>query len=124
MSRADKYVPLEIGPTEDEARLRIRWKDGVASEYPEVMGTPAMPCAMITPNGLVPAVAQPMPYGTQIMPMATTASIFIASAMVTRIGISGRYSSPIPIVNEPRPNTIRVPAIRIHGAWPRRFTAP
>ena len=33
MSRADKYVPLEIGPTEDEARLRIRWKDGVASEY-------------------------------------------------------------------------------------------
>ena len=33
MSPADKYVPLEIGPTEDEARLRISWKDGVASQY-------------------------------------------------------------------------------------------
>ena len=31
MSAEDKYVPLEIVPTEDEARLRIRWKDGVAS---------------------------------------------------------------------------------------------
>lgn len=29
----DKNVPLEIGPTEDEARLRIVWKDGVAAEY-------------------------------------------------------------------------------------------
>ena len=33
MSPLDKHVPLEIGPTEDEARLRIVWKDGVASEY-------------------------------------------------------------------------------------------
>ena len=33
MSPAEKCVPLEIGPTEDEARLRITWKDGVASEY-------------------------------------------------------------------------------------------
>jgi DUF971 family protein len=33
MSPAEKFVPLEIGPTPDEARLRIVWKDGVASEY-------------------------------------------------------------------------------------------
>ena len=33
MSPADRIVPLEIGPTQDEARLRIVWKDGVASEY-------------------------------------------------------------------------------------------
>ncbi len=33
MSPADKIVPLEIGPTADEARLRIVWKDGAASEY-------------------------------------------------------------------------------------------
>ncbi|HIF23492.1 MAG TPA: DUF971 domain-containing protein [Gemmatimonadetes bacterium] len=29
----DRHNPVEIGPTEDEARLRIEWKDGVASEY-------------------------------------------------------------------------------------------
>ncbi len=33
MSPAEKFVPLEIGPTPDEARLRIVWKDGVVSEY-------------------------------------------------------------------------------------------
>ena len=34
MSPRDPRVePLEIGPTEDEARLRITWKDGAASEY-------------------------------------------------------------------------------------------
>ena len=33
MSPADRIVPLEIGPTQDEARLRNVWKDGVASEY-------------------------------------------------------------------------------------------
>ena len=29
----DRHNPVQIGPTEDEARLRIEWKDGVASEY-------------------------------------------------------------------------------------------
>ena len=33
MSAAEKFVPLEIGPAEDEAKLRISWKDGVATEY-------------------------------------------------------------------------------------------
>jgi len=33
MSPAEKFVPLEISPTPDEARLRIVWKDGVVSEY-------------------------------------------------------------------------------------------
>lgn len=34
MSPRDPRVePLEIGPTEDAARLRIVWKDGVRSEY-------------------------------------------------------------------------------------------
>lgn len=31
--REPRVEPLEIGPTEDEARLRIAWKDGVTSEY-------------------------------------------------------------------------------------------
>jgi DUF971 family protein len=31
--RDPRVEPLEIGPTEDEARLRITWKDGVAFEY-------------------------------------------------------------------------------------------
>lgn len=33
MARDPKIVPAEIGPTEDESRLRIAWKDGVVSEY-------------------------------------------------------------------------------------------
>jgi DUF971 family protein len=33
MARDPKIVPLDIGPTEDESRLRISWKDGVVSEY-------------------------------------------------------------------------------------------
>ena len=45
MSPADKYVPLEIGPTEDEARLRIRWKDGVSSEYVPRQLRLLCPCA-------------------------------------------------------------------------------
>lgn len=34
MSPRDPRVePAEIGPTEDEARLRIAWKDGAVHEY-------------------------------------------------------------------------------------------
>jgi DUF971 family protein len=28
-----RHDPAAIGPTEDEARLRIQWKDGATSEY-------------------------------------------------------------------------------------------
>ena len=45
MSAEDKYVPLEIVPTEDEARLRIRWKDGVASEFVPRQLRLLCPCA-------------------------------------------------------------------------------
>jgi DUF971 family protein len=31
--RDPRVEPLEIGPTEDEARLRITWKDGRVMEY-------------------------------------------------------------------------------------------
>lgn len=31
--RDPRFDPAEIGPTEDEQRLRIRWGDGVAHEY-------------------------------------------------------------------------------------------
>ena len=31
--RDPRVEPVEIGPTEDAARLRIVWKDGVVSEY-------------------------------------------------------------------------------------------
>lgn len=30
---SNRNTPAEIGPTEDEARLRIRWQDGHVSEY-------------------------------------------------------------------------------------------
>ena len=65
---------------------------------PEVMGTLAMSCAMMTPKGFVPAQAQPMPYGIQTIPIATIASMRIARLIVTIMGISGTYSSPMPIV--------------------------
>ena len=45
MSPASKIVPLEVGPTEDEARLRIVWKDGVASEYVPRQLRLLCPCA-------------------------------------------------------------------------------
>ena len=32
-SRDPRIEPAEIAPTEDEARLRILWKDGAAFEY-------------------------------------------------------------------------------------------
>ena len=31
---AGEFDPVEIAPTEDAARLRIRWADGHVSEYP------------------------------------------------------------------------------------------
>jgi len=31
--RDPRIEPLEIGPTEDETRLRIAWKDGLVAEY-------------------------------------------------------------------------------------------
>ena len=58
------------------------------------------------------------------MPIATTASIRMASDIVTMIGISGTYSSPMPIVKEPRLNIAKQPTIRIHGLWPSFSTAP
>ena len=34
MSARDPRIdPVDVGPTEDEARLRIRWKDGLVAEY-------------------------------------------------------------------------------------------
>jgi DUF971 family protein len=33
MATDDRFEPLEIGPSADESRLRIEWKDGVTSEY-------------------------------------------------------------------------------------------
>ncbi len=32
-SRDPKFDPAEVGPTEDEQRLRIRWEDGAVHEY-------------------------------------------------------------------------------------------
>jgi DUF971 family protein len=32
-TRDPRHEPVEIGPTEDEARLRITWKDGRVSEF-------------------------------------------------------------------------------------------
>lgn len=41
----DSSTPLDVGPTEDGARLRIRWKDGGVSEYPPRYLRLCCPCA-------------------------------------------------------------------------------
>jgi len=40
-----RRTPEEIGPTEDGARLRIRWKDGRVDEYEPRALRLACPCA-------------------------------------------------------------------------------
>lgn len=40
-----RYRPLEIGPTEDQQRLRITWSDGVVSEFEPRFLRLLCPCA-------------------------------------------------------------------------------
>ena len=62
--------------------------------------------------------------GNQTIPMATMASIRMARLIVTMIGTSGTYSSPMPIVKEPILNSSRQPPISSQGVFPSRSTAP
>lgn len=43
--RDPRIVPEEIGPSEDESKLRILWKDGVASEFVPRYLRQLCPCA-------------------------------------------------------------------------------
>lgn len=45
MTRDPRIVPEEIGPSADESKLRIVWKDGVASEYVPRYLRQLCPCA-------------------------------------------------------------------------------
>jgi ATP-binding protein involved in chromosome partitioning len=45
VSPEPRFEPASIGPTEDEARLRIQWKDGWSSEYSPRDLRLACPCA-------------------------------------------------------------------------------
>ena len=45
MPRDTRADPLEIGPTADGARLRIRWKDGTDAEYEPRFLRLRCPCA-------------------------------------------------------------------------------
>lgn len=40
-----RYQPKDIAPTEDSARLRIRWADGAVSEYTPWLLRTRCPCA-------------------------------------------------------------------------------
>ena len=42
---SDAATPVDVGPTEDGAQLRIRWKDGAVSEYPPRYLRLMCPCA-------------------------------------------------------------------------------
>jgi DUF971 family protein len=43
--RDPRVEPVTIGPTEDEARLRIEWGDGLVSEFPSLDLRMLCPCA-------------------------------------------------------------------------------
>ena len=45
MRQSDEVTPAEIGPTEDGSELRIRWRDGVVSDYPPRYLRLCCPCA-------------------------------------------------------------------------------
>lgn len=45
MTHDPRVEPVEIGPTDDGARLRIAWKDGVVSEYVPRRLRMLCPCA-------------------------------------------------------------------------------
>lgn len=71
MARDPKIVPAEIGPTEDESRLRIAWKDGVVSEYIPRYLRLLCPCAgcvdeMTGVRTLTPAMVDDGVYPTAI----------------------------------------------------------
>lgn len=64
-----RHTPVEIGPTDDERRLRIRWADGAVHEYEPRALRMACPCAgcvdemtgerMLT-EGMVPEGVHPL----------------------------------------------------------------
>ena len=56
------------------------------------------------------------------MPFAKIESIRMARLIVTRIGMSGTYSSPMPIEYAPKLKITNVPPIRIQGLAPSRST--
>ena len=43
--QGDRVTPAEVGPTEDGAQLRIRWRDGHVSEYTPRLLRLSCPCA-------------------------------------------------------------------------------
>ena len=45
MALRDENTAVDVGPTEDGAQLRIRWKDGTVSEYPPRYLRLCCPCA-------------------------------------------------------------------------------
>lgn len=82
MAREPRLVPLEIGPSADESKLRIEWKDGVVSEFvprylrllcpcagcvDEMSGVRTLQPAMIDDNVYPTAIHYVGRYGIQCM---------------------------------------------------------
>lgn len=66
-----RHDPADVGPTEDGTRLRILWKDGVASEYVPRYLRQLCPCAgcvdeMTGARTLTPESVDPGVYPTAI----------------------------------------------------------
>ncbi len=64
MSPDPRYVPTEIGPTEDGRRLRISWEDGAVTEHTPHALRLRCPCAgcvdeLTGERMLVPAMIDP-----------------------------------------------------------------
>lgn len=71
MSADTRFMPEEIGPTEDGSRLRIEWKDGTVTEHLPRELRIRCPCAgcvdeMTGERTLVPEMVDPGIYPTEI----------------------------------------------------------
>lgn len=63
-------LPLEVGPTEDEARLRVRWKDGHVSEFEPRSLRLACPCAACVEEMTGRPILDPRTVPEEVYPLA------------------------------------------------------
>jgi len=70
MPRDPRTHPTEIGPSEDESRLRIVWGDGVAAEYVPRELRLACPCAGCVDEMTGVRTVRPDDVSTNVYPTA------------------------------------------------------
>ena len=70
MKRDPRFQPVDIGPTEDGLRLRIRWADGAVSELVPRGLRAACPCAGCVDEMTGERILDPADVPVDVMPHA------------------------------------------------------